>query len=210
MQVCFFCGSANGPEAKICHSCSQPLAGGEEEVEVEEQAAPTESPSECPFCGHDVEPDATECPHCRSAIVPTDPLDRPAPRTHERDITSRYDEFAAKVQLIREGQMSREQFSNWLGYIKGTLVGQRERYIDLIKTSGYYEFGSDEVDMGMTGILDFEEAMEMMSSYATNGADQSILDAALEKMWEGNQKCNEAMRINRDFRAKLEEDWGYM
>ena len=63
----------------------------------------------------------------------------------------------------------------------------------------------------MTGILEFEEAMEMMKLFADNDeTDFSVLDAALQKMWDGNEMCNEAMRINRDFRAKLEEDWGYM
>ena len=64
---------------------------------------------------------------------------------------------------------------------------------------------------GMTGILEYEESMEMMRLFAANHEiEMAVLDAALQKMWDGNEKCNEAMRINRDFRAKLEEDWGYM
>jgi RNase P subunit RPR2 len=211
MQVCFFCGSANGSNAKVCHSCSQPLAGGEEQASDNTENGTTEVLAECPYCGHGVESTDHECKNCESILVSSDPLDRPAPKSHEQEITSRYDEFAGRVQMVRDGRMSRGQFATWLGTVQQMLVGQRDRYIEMIRTSGYYDFSSDEVDMGMTGILDYEEAMEMMVLFAGDDeADMSILDAALEKMWDGNEKCNEAMRINRDFRAKLEEDWGYM
>ncbi|MCA9777207.1 MAG: zinc ribbon domain-containing protein [Candidatus Eremiobacteraeota bacterium] len=210
MQVCFFCGSANSPDAKVCHSCSQELAPVEEQSS-EENSAPEVPEDECPFCGNNIEPGAEKCPHCQTILMSDDPLDRPAPKSHEVNITGRYDEFAGRVQKLRNGEITREQFSRWLDQIQRSLLNQRDRYVELIQTSGYYEYGSKEVDTGMTGILEFEEAMEMMKLFADNDeTDFSVLDAALQKMWDGNEMCNEAMRINRDFRAKLEEDWGYM
>lgn len=212
MQVCFFCGSANGPDAKVCHSCSQPL-GSDEEQTSDNGVAHDIALTECPYCGNEVGPDDDECGNCKSTLVSADPLDRPAPKSHERDITSRYDDFADKVQQVRDGRMTRKQFSTWLDTMNRSMSNQRDRYVELIRTSGYYEFGSDEVDMGMTGILQYEEALEMMTLFAKNEdeeEDMGVLDAALRKMWHGNEMCNEAMRINRDFRAKLEEDWGYM
>lgn len=211
MQVCFFCGSANGPDARTCYSCGQALAAGEEEG-TEEESVPLEGLTECPFCGNEVAAEDTECPHCRTTLVSSDPLDRPAPKTHERDITGRYDEFATKVELLRAGKMTREQFATWLDTVQNSLLGQRERYVDMIKSSGYFEWGQNEVEVGMTGILAYEEAMEMMKIVARSEEepDLSVLDTALTRMWEGNELCNEAMRINREFRAKLEEDWGYM
>lgn len=179
--------------------------GGEQPESDAEEAL-----SECPNCGHPVDPNDKVCRNCNYTLVSDDPLDKPAPRTHDRDITTRYDEFAEKVQMVLDGRMSREQFSNWLNTTQNMLLSQRERYVEMIRTSGYYEFSSDEVDMGMTGILDYEEAMETMKLFASTDADVSILSDALGQMWEGNQKCNEAMRINRDFRAQLDEDWGYM
>jgi len=173
------------------------------DTEVEEFA-------ECPFCGQSLNATDEVCPNCQSTIVSTDPLDRPAPKTHDRDITGRYDEFASRVQMVRDGRMTRPQFATWLGTVKQMLAGQRERYVEMIRTSGYYDVSSDEVDMGMTGILEYEEAMEMMVVFATTDGDIGVLDSALQKMWEGNEKCNEAMRINREFRNKLEDDWGYM
>ncbi|MFA5504956.1 MAG: zinc ribbon domain-containing protein [Vulcanimicrobiota bacterium] len=210
MQVCFFCGSANSPEAKVCHSCSQQLAADEEQSS-EKVSAREASEDECPFCGNSIEPGADKCPHCQTILLSEDPLDRPAPKTHEIDITGRYDEFAGRVQKMRNQEMTRLQFSNWLDHIQRSLLNQRDRYVELIQSSGYYEYGSAEVDMGMTGILEYEEAMEMMKLFAdSEETDFAVLDSALQKMWDGNEKCNEAMRINRDFRAKLEEDWGYM
>mgnify|MGYP000489385636 FL=1 len=163
------------------------------------------------MCAQPVDPTDKVCRNCNHVLISDDPLDRPAPRSHDRDITTRYDEFAQKVQAVLDGNMTRDQFGTWLGTMQKKLLSQRERYVEMIQTSGYYEFSSDEVDMGMTGILEYEQSMEMMVLWAGNpDADDSILADALGQMWEGNQKCNEAMRINREFRAQLDEDWGYM
>ena len=211
MQVCLFCGSANGSDARVCHSCSQPLGGGDEGQAPESTPnVPNDGPNDCPNCGSEVGPEDEVCPNCNYQLFSSDPLDRPAPKTHDHDITTRYDDFAGRVQMVLDGRMTREQFGTWLGTIQQMLIAQRDRYVDMIRTSGYYEFSTEEVDMGMTGILDFEEAMEIMGLFSRGEADVGVLQSALEKMWEGNQKCNEAMRINREFRKQLEDDWGYM
>ena len=211
MQVCFHCGAANSPEARACHSCGASLGGGEEEAVVEQGTEPeAEGQSHCPNCGTDVQPGDQVCPNCQTPLYTTDPIDRPAPKNHERDVTDRYDDFAAKVQMVRAGSMSREQFGAWLNNIRQLLLNQRERYVEMIRTADYYNDSRDEVDMSMTGILEYEEAMEMMAVFASSDSDISALDIALQKMWEGNEKINEAARINREFRAQLEEDWGYM
>ena len=145
MQVCFFCGSANSPDAKVCHSCSQELAPVEEQSS-EENSAPEVPEDECPFCGNNIEPGAEKCPHCQTILMSDDPLDRPAPKSHEVNITGRYDEFAGRVQKLRNGEITREQFSRWLDQIQRSLLNQRDRYVELIQTSGYYEYGSKEVD----------------------------------------------------------------
>lgn len=213
MQVCFHCGAANSPDAKECHQCSASLVASEEPTpEANEVAEPAEGHAytECPQCGVPVQPSDRICVNCQFVLFAVDPVERPAPKTHDRDITDRYDEFAARVQLVRNGQLSREDFGKWLGNIRQLLLNQRERYVDMIRTANYYDDSSDEVDMSMTGIFEYEEAMEMMSLFASSEADISALDGALQKMWEGNEKINEAARINRQFRAQLEEDWGYM
>lgn len=234
MQVCFHCGAANSSGSPECHSCGQPLPGGESPPPVATAIAPPDpSPSSegsashepaawgdpppndgavknCPFCDATVPADTTKCPHCQLNIGSNDPLNLPAPRGHEIDLTHRYDEFARNVEAVRLGTISREGFSNWLNATKIKLEEQRNIYMEMIRDSGYYDHHPDEVDLGLTGILEFEEAMEAMLAFAHGHVEQSILDAALLVMWEGNEKVNEAMRLNRGFRAQLEEDWGYM
>lgn len=210
MQVCLFCGSANGSDARVCHSCSQPLGGEEEQAPETPENSNVAVLTECPNCGAEIGPEDESCQNCNHTLFSSDPLDKPCPKTHDHDITTRYDDFASRVQMVLDGRMNREQFGTWLGTIQQMLISQRDRYVEMIRTSGYYEFSTEEVDMGMTGILDFEEAMDIMGLYSRDEADVSVLQTALEKMWEGNQKCNEAMRINREFRKQLEDDWGYM
>lgn len=188
------------------------MGGSDEEDDTFEDSedAPEEQSIDCPNCGFSMAADSHSCPSCGFVIYAQDPIERPAPKTHDRDITDRYDQFAGRVQMVRDGRISLADFGTWLETTKRNLLGQRERYYEMIKVSGYYEDSEDEVNMGMTGILDYEEAMGMMASVVGGEADIGVLDAALEKMWEGNEKCNEAARLNRRFRAQLEDDWGYM
>lgn len=212
MQVCFHCGAANSPEAKVCHSCGANLGGSEDEDDALDggDESSQEQLIDCPNCGFSMAANSHSCPSCGFVIYAQDPIDRPAPKTHDRDITDRYEQFAARVQMVRDGRMTPADFGTWLETTKRNLLGQRERYYEMIKVSGYYEDSEDEVNMGMTGILDYEEAMEMMAAVVSGQSELGMLDAALEKMWEGNEKCNEAARLNRRFRAQLEDDWGYM
>lgn len=223
MQVCFHCGAANSPGARECHSCSARL--------IEDDVAPdngssengtVQNISECPMCATSLEPGAETCPNCKADLTAPPEM----PRSHDRDITSRYDEFAEKVKVVRDGSMSKESFGTWLKEIRETLNLKRQNYVELIKDSdfedidverlevlqtNYFQEREEEVTMTMQGILEFEDAMELMWGFVENeSSDLAVLDQALKKMWEGNEMCNEAIRMNREFRNRLEEDWGYM
>lgn len=209
MQVCFFCGAANSPGNKECHSCGHAMPGNEDATpEVAPEGEPTDF--ECPYCAHIVPAGEVQCGHCEAVVVSNDPLDKPAPKTHDSDITDRYDEFAHQVEGLRTGRVAFADFSSWFSSVQGTLMAKRDGYVALIRDGGYYEVNSDEVDMGLTGIFDFETAMEMIEEFITGAAEQSQLDEALRLMWEATEKVNEAMRMNRDFRNGLDDDWGYV
>ncbi len=186
MQVCFFCGAANSPGKKECHSCGQAFPSAEGSSGPTAATATLEA---------DSGPDGTPA-------IP--------PKAHDQDFTARYDEFAGQVEAVRNGKVSREGFSDWLRSMRLKLEQMRDEYVIMVKESGYYQVHSDEVDMGMTGMFDFEEAMDSMELFANGEAEQGVLDSSLLQMWEGNEKVNEALRLNRAFRAQLEEDWGYM
>lgn len=221
MQVCFHCGAANSPGARECHQCLATLID-----DSGESASPTPAQedrlSECPQCGYPAEPGDTVCSNCQSSLLASAEM----PRTHDKDITSRYDEFASQVQDLRNGSLTRKEFGKWLNAIRARLNDRRDHYVQFVKGSefedvdverlevlqtDYFKEREEEVTMTMEGIFDFEEAMALMASYVEDESAQAdVLDEALSKMWHGNEKCNEAIRMNRDYRNQLEEDWGYM
>jgi hypothetical protein len=211
MQVCFTCGAANPPGAAQCEGCGADLPAGQGAAPppppVEEPAAVDNS---CPFCGQTVEPDAVECPHCRLSLDAKDPLNAPAPRGHADNMTGRYEEFQRKVEGLRMGTTTPEAFIDWLADIRVKLASKRDGYIDTVQKMGYYDTHPQEVDIAVEGITAFGEAVEEMWDFTLGQTDISGLDSALAAMWQANEKINEAMRMNRGFRAQLEDDWGYM
>jgi ribosomal protein L40E len=211
MQVCFTCGAPNPPDAPECEACGADLPAGQAPPPPPPPAeAPDPADSKCPFCNQQVEPDAKECPHCRLNLDAKDPLNQPAPRGHADNMTGRYEDFQKKVEGLRMGSVTPQAFIEWLTQIRGTLEGKRNLYIKTIQETGYYDMHREEVDIATVGILDFEDAVEDMWEFTLGKTDISGLDTALAKMWQANEKINEAMRMNRGFRAQLEDDWGYM
>jgi hypothetical protein len=156
------------------------------------------------------DPEAKECPHCRLSLDAKDPLNAPAPRGHADNMTGRYEDFQRKVEGLRMGSISPADFIEWLANIRVTLAGKRASYINTVRDMGYQDANPEEVDIAVNGILDFEDAIEDMWEFTLGKTDISGLDTALAKMWQANEMINDAMRLNRGFRAQLEDDWGYM
>ena len=211
MQVCLHCGSANSPGNKECHSCGQSFGDVENEAPSAPQAANDSGLRLCNNCTTEIGFDEPTCPNCGIELPEIDFLDRPAPKSHEKDITTRYESFARAIEKLRSQRMSRTEFLEWLETLAPDLLGKRTRYVERVKEFGFFEENPDEVEMCLTGILEYEESIMMMGGACqTEEMDFAVLDHALQKMWEGNEKINEAMRLNRAYRAKMEEDWGYM
>lgn len=181
MQHCSGCGAANAAHVEICHSCRLPL--DEHALQVYQSF---------------------------------------------KSETSRFDEFAAQVEAYTSGALSRAEFGNWVLMTRELMSNRRENYVEVIRETeleevdlsqittiesldqlkmyrtGYFDVREEEVSTAMEGILAIESAIELMVAFAEDQSlDDSTLVAALEQMWQGNEKCNEAIRMNRVFREKL-------
>jgi hypothetical protein len=102
------------------------------------------------------------------------------------------------------------EFIEWLANIRVTLADKRETYIKTVREMGYYETNPEEVEVATNGILDFEDSVEDMWEFTLGKTDVSGLDNALARMWQANEHINDAMRMNRNFRGGLEDEWGFM
>lgn len=207
MIVCFHCGAANSPGKTHCHSCQAPLpGGGGGGGESSSSGDGNDQPVVCLHCGERNTGGTLECPHCGAGLPR---MDHSTQSRSFDTITERYDQFRSAGMKAKSGEWSRHELQEWLGQMSKRLAARAQFLIDTIRQTGYYDYRSDEVDMGMTGVLDYEEGMELMRQFVEDGNPLHI-DDALEKIWEGNEKINEAMRMNREFRRQLEEEWGYM
>lgn len=176
----------NAPGAAECEMCGIDLTGG--------PSAPPLLPS-------------SEAPESQgeSAAAPTG-----TPTTHVDDITTRYDQFAKKIEALRLGTVTPAEFIEWLGEAKVEMENRRNLYLVAVEASGDDEEDQAQIQEALEGILDFEDAIEEMWAFTLGQTGVEGLDSALATMWRANARINDAMRNNRQHRASLEEDWGFM
>ncbi len=182
MLICLNCGTPNPPDALQCESCGLDLTGG--------PSAPPLLPS-------------NEEASTGAGATPTS-------SAHVDDITSRYDQFAKTVEALRLGTVTPAQFIDWLSEARVEMETRRNLFIEAVDASGDDDDGKAQVQEALEGILDFEEAIEEMWAFTLGQTGVEGLDSALATMWRANARINEAMRNNRQYRASLEDDWGFM
>lgn len=124
--------------------------------------------------------------------------------------TGRYEQIKDACDRVRTNNWSLDEFGQFIQNLFQFLESQKDAIVGYVKETGYFEYGSQEVEMGMTGVQRYEEGLELIYSYIEDGVPESVLDQGLAIIWEGNEMINEAMRENRQARRKLEEEWGYM
>lgn len=181
MLVCLNCGTPNVPDAPECDSCGIDLSGG---------------PSAPPLLP------ATETAEAATSTTTSS--------SHVDDITTRYDQFAKQVEALRLGTVTPAQFIEWLSEARVEMEKRRELYLQAVEASGDDTEDKAQVQEAFEGILDFEEAIEEMWAFTLGQTGVEGLDSALATMWRANARINDAMRNNRQHRASLEEDWGFM
>jgi hypothetical protein len=119
----------------------------------------------------------------------------------------RYNQFKNASEMARSGQWTPVQFSKFMEDISAFLAKKSQEIMELIQTTNYVQDGgADEVQVGLSGIEIFERGMEEMYHYSQD-QESEHLEQGLRMIWEGNQLILEAMRINRENRRLLIEQW---
>lgn len=123
--------------------------------------------------------------------------------------SGRIKQFADAIERVRSEEWGPDEFYEFLSGVYEKLMGLRGEIEEIITEGEYEEYASEEVEQGINGINLFEEGMQEMSYYVEDG-DISHLDIGMERMVEGNALLNDAKRLNRSGRQKLEDEWGTM
>lgn len=204
MVVCFQCGAANTPGNPNCHGCGAELPVTK--PDDPDDGAPAGQPVVCIHCGNENAAGTTECIHC-NAVLPI--LDAATRNQSSSSVTGLYESFCNGCERVRRGEWTPVEFRDWLVAIRVKFETRKNDYVEEVRESDYYYVQEDEVNLCMTGVFEYEEAMEKLDEFVNSG-DMALLDQSLQIMWEANEKINDSMRMNREHRRRLEEEWGYM
>lgn len=118
-------------------------------------------------------------------------------------VTGRYQQFQQAVERTRAGEWNAEDFEAFLLHVYETLTEKAVDCRAFIEESRYHEESPDEVETGLRGVDLYEVGMQELWQYLQDG-EASHLEEGLRLLWEGNEKINEAMRINRESREDLD------
>ncbi|MFH1453472.1 MAG: hypothetical protein ABIH00_05785 [Armatimonadota bacterium] len=161
----------------------------------------------CFKCGHDNPATAVNCEKCKTPL-PKMPAGYQAPKPV---LTERLQKFRDAINNLKNNIWTAEEFKSFLDNISADLAA---RFADIKSTDVPVEMEEDfaeEMALGLEGITLYEQGINELYATLQDG-NIDHLDIGFEIIEEGNDKINEAMRINRENRQKMEElynpDWG--
>jgi len=154
----------------------------------------------CIKCGHKNPAGVNYCDSC-GAILPKMTQAEMAPPAK---VNERYMLLKDAGEKVRSGEWSVEEFISFLKNISA-ILSQKEQEIREIEipSEAIAEF-EEELNMGFSGIELYNQGISEMMLYAED-LNPEHLENGVEMIREGNERINEAMRINRENRRKLEE-----
>ncbi len=156
----------------------------------------------CVKCGAENEESANCCSAC-GAILPR-MMKEEAPKEEPKKINERLQLFEDAVAKVLSSEWGLEQFEAFLREMIEVLA-EKERGIREIEIPPEaMEDFREELDVGFSGIELYNRGIAVMTSYITD-TQPHYLEAGLELIRQGNERINEAMRINRENRTSLEE-----
>jgi hypothetical protein len=153
----------------------------------------------CTKCGSQ-NPDGTKfCESCQTPMPQISPVLVDNPKVMER-----YMQLKEAADAVKSGDWTFEEFSEFLEEVTRVLVQKEQEIREIeIPEEAYDDFAS-ELEVGFNGIALYNEGIANMMMYLED-KNSEHLDHGLEMAYQGNEQVNEAMRINRANKRKLEE-----
>ena len=156
----------------------------------------------CVRCGQQNGDGLNRCEQCGSQLPR---ISGGASREPEPEyVNERVRELQEAAHKAMAGEWSPEQLGDYLEEILRA-IAEREEHIRSIEIPPEaLEDFRQELENGFRGIHLFYEGVSTMVQYSEN-PDPGFLEEGLEMVRQGNDFLNEAMRINKQQRAKFEE-----
>lgn len=119
-------------------------------------------------------------------------------------VNERLQQFELAVQRVTDGEWNAQEFGLFLTEMSEILAEKENGIREIAIPEEAADEFREELAVGFAGIDSYNCGLSRMFEYLQN-PDPKVLYDGLSLVREGNERINEAMRINRDNRAKLEE-----
>ena len=119
-------------------------------------------------------------------------------------VDQRLREAEEAAEKAASGEWTTDQFSEFIEGLAQTLAEREEQIRQIEIPPEAVEDFREELEVGFTGIQLWHEGVARMALFADD-LDVGHLEEGLDICRQGNDHINEAMRINRDNRKRLEE-----
>lgn len=156
----------------------------------------------CPKCGFDNQAGVFCCVKCGAKIPRF--MQEAEPGVQHTPISGRLQVIENAVSNVLGGVWELERFLEFLQELRDVLSAKEQEIRDIAIPEENRDEFNDELTMGFSGISLYNRGIAQMLTY--NGSNSEVLESGLNLVRQGNERINEAMRINRSNRNKLEEE----
>lgn len=119
-------------------------------------------------------------------------------------VNERYNQLRTAGEGVLSGHMSLDDFTVFIQNISRTLAAKAQEIRDIDIPAEASDDFTEELEVGFAGIELYERGVEEMALFLQDQNPGHIAQG-LSVVAEGNERINDAMRINRENRRKLEE-----
>ena len=156
----------------------------------------------CTRCGTQNPDNKNYCVNCNAAL-PAIPASAQVPKVPSF-VMERYNQLREAADLVINGEWTIEEYGEYLENLAQVLAQKEQEIRDIEIPEEAYEDFEDELAVGFEGITLYNEGIAHMMLYLDD-QDPAHIDHGLELVRQGNENINDAMKINRQNRRKLEE-----
>lgn len=158
----------------------------------------------CVKCGFQNSDGANYCSKCNAQLPrvlqgPQEEVEPETPRIHDR-----LQQIEAAAARAASGEWNPEEFGRFLEETAAILAEKERAIREIPIPDEAAEDFREELEVGYTGIDLYNQGVQRMFDFVAD-ANPLFLEEGLDLVRQGNEFVNQAMRINRENRRKLEE-----
>lgn len=156
----------------------------------------------CTRCGTQNPDNKNYCVNCNAAL-PAIPASAQVPKSQSA-VMERYNQLREAADMVINGEWTIEEYGEYLENLAQVLAQKEQEIRDIEIPEEAYEDFEEELSVGFEGITLYNEGIAHMMLYLDD-QDPAHIEHGLDLVHQGNENINDAMKINRQNRRKLEE-----